>query len=233
MKLGYNVIVLFGLLSFIYLLFLIIRRKLVVNDFISFPIFFFVILEMILYILLINTHYSNWDEFAHWGPNLKVMVHYDLLWANKVWTGNHISYPPFVGIIEYFFCKLNGCFSESVSYFGINSLIISALLPILASIKESKSIIIKGLVSYFIIYILMKVFGFSIASIYIDFILGVFFFIGIYIASLKESKKQKILLPIILFCLPIIKDTGLIFSAIILLQLGIKRVVYKIIEKKR
>ncbi len=233
MKLGYYIIILLGIFSFFYLIYLLLKRKLAVKDLVSLPIFFFVILEVILYALLINTHYSNWDEFAHWGPNLKAMVHYDLLWANKVWTGNHISYPPFVGIIEYFFCKLNGGFSESVSYFGINSLIISALLPILASIKKSKSIIIKGLVSYFIIYILMNVFGFSIASIYIDFILGVFFFIGIYIASLKESKEQKILLPIILFCLPIIKDTGLIFSAIILLQLGIKRVVYKIIEKKK
>lgn len=138
MKLGYYIIILLGIFSFFYLIYLLLKRKLAVKDLVSLPIFFFVILEVILYALLINTHYSNWDEFAHWGPNLKAMVHYDLLWANKVWTGNHISYPPFVGIIEYFFCKLNGGFSESVSYFGINSLIISALLPILASIKKSK-----------------------------------------------------------------------------------------------
>lgn len=79
----------------------------------------------------------------------------------------------------------------------------------------------------------MNVFGFSIASIYIDFVLGIFFFTGMYIASLKDSKEKKLLLPIILFCLPIIKDTGLIFSAIILLQLGIKKVICEVIKKRK
>lgn len=233
MKFGYYLIVLSGIFSFVYLIFLILKRKLVIKDFISAPIFFFTIVEVLLYIVLKNTHYSNWDEFAHWGPNLKAMVHYDLLWANKVWTGNHISYPPFIGIIEYFFCRLSGGFSESVSYFGINSLIISALLPILANFKKSKLIFFNGLLTYFIIYVLMNAFGFSIASIYIDFVLGIFFFIGMYIASLKDSKEKKILLPIVLFCLPIIKDTGLIFSGIILLQLGIKKVICEVIAKKK
>lgn len=87
MKLGYYIIILLGIFSLFYLIYLLLKRKLAVKDLVSLPIFFFVILEVILYVLLINTHYSNWDEFAHWGPNLKAMVHYDLLWANKVWTG--------------------------------------------------------------------------------------------------------------------------------------------------
>ena len=233
MKIGYYLIILSGLLSFIYLISLVFKRKLVIKDFVSAPIFFFTIAEVLLYIVLRNTHYSNWDEFAHWGPNLKAMVHYDLLWANKVWTGNHISYPPFIGIVEYFFCRLSGGFSESVSYFGINSLILAAVLPILSNFRKSKLIFLNGLLIYFTIYVLMNVFGFSIASIYIDFVLSIFFFTGMYIASLKDSKEKKLLLPIILFCLPIIKDTGLIFSAIILLQLGIKKVICEVIEKKK
>lgn len=62
MKLGYYIIILLGIFSFFYLIYLLLKRKLAVKDLVSLPIFFFVILEVILYALLINTHYSNWDE---------------------------------------------------------------------------------------------------------------------------------------------------------------------------
>ena len=44
MKLGYYIIILLGIFSFFYLIYLLLKRKLAVKDLVSLPIFFFVIL---------------------------------------------------------------------------------------------------------------------------------------------------------------------------------------------
>lgn len=85
---------------------------------------------------------------------------------------------------------------------------------------------------------LVYFFNFKLTTLYIDLPLGILFFIGFYISTIKETNNEKILLSIIFVSLPLFKDSGLIFSAIIFCQLIIKNLIipffkHKKIDKKR
>lgn len=234
LEIGVYFILIISLISFIYLLFMLIKKKIKIRDIFNLPTFIFLIISFILYILLLNTHYSNWDEFAHWGPNLKAMLEYDTFWANQEWNGTHIAYPPLIGLFEYLFCKINGGFNEGISYFAINIMILSALMIFIKDKKITFINVIKIFFLFFIIYTLMLSFKFYLTSIYIDFILGVMFFVSLYL-GVKDDKNfsDKLLLIMLLFSLPLIKDAGLVLAGIILLEIFIKEILLKIIIEKK
>ncbi len=188
---------------------------------------------IILGIILKNTNFTQWDEFSHWGPNLKAMVANDLLWANNKWDGIHVVYQPLAGIIEYCFCKLNGSFSESIAYTAIDVAICTLLLPILKKLQYNFKDFIKAILFIFSIFCIIFICGFSLTSIYIDLILGIMFSIGMYIAIDEEEIENKILLFLILISMAELKTTGLLFDGIILIVLFLKKVIEPIIIDRR
>lgn len=234
LDIGVYFILIISLISFLYLIFLLIKKKIKIRDIFNLPTFIFLIISFLLYILLLNTHYSNWDEFAHWGPNLKAMLEYDTFWANQEWNGTHIAYPPLIGLFEYLVCKINGGFNEGISYFAINIMILSALMIFIKDKKINFINVIKTLFLIFIIYTLMLSFKFYLTSIYIDFILGLMFFIALYL-GVKDDKEfsDKLLLVMLLFSLPLIKDAGLVLAGIVLLEIFIKEIFLKVIKEKK
>ncbi len=220
LKLGINILIGLSILSFFYILYLLIKKKIKGKDLISLPMIFFAITELAIYLIVMKTHYTDWDEFSHWGPNLKAMLAYDTFWANPSWNGTHISYPPLVGIFEYLFCKLYGGFHEGVSYFAINTIIVSSFLLLIKEETITIKNIGKAILTFVIAYTIMLSYQFQLTSVYIDFTLGVIFFTGLYMAlKIKEGKREKILLSMILFSLPLMKDTGLLLSGIILMEI--------------
>ena len=234
LDIGVYFILIISLISFLYLIFLLIKKKIKIRDIFNLSTFIFLIISFLLYILLLNTHYSNWDEFAHWGPNLKAMLEYDTFWANQEWNGTHIAYPPLIGLFEYLVCKINGGFNEGISYFAINIMILSALMIFIKDKKINFINVVKTLFLIFIIYTLMLSFEFYLTSIYIDFILGLMFFITLYL-GVKDDKEfsDKLLLVMLLFSLPLIKDAGLVLAGIVLLEIFIKEIFLKVIKEKK
>ena len=234
LDIGVYFILIISLISFLYLIFLLIKKKIKIRDIFNLSTFIFLIISFLLYILLLNTHYSNWDEFAHWGPNLKAMLEYDTFWSNQEWNGTHIAYPPLIGLFEYLVCKINGGFNEGISYFAINIMILSALMIFIKDKKINFINVVKTLFLIFIIYTLMLSFEFYLTSIYIDFILGLMFFITLYL-GVKDDKEfsDKLLLVMLLFSLPLIKDAGLVLAGIVLLEIFIKEIFLKVIKEKK
>lgn len=233
MKFGIYLIIFLTILGIIYLVYKIIKKEVKIKEIFTVGTILYILAILFVSVLVRNTYYREWDEFSHWGSNLKAMVAYDVLWSNNLWDGVHVVYPPLAGIIEYFICKLNGSFSEAVSYFAVDAFFITLLLPILRNLKYKAKDVLIGIVSMFIVFCLVFIFRFSLTSIYIDIILAMLSAIGLYIAFKPEKIEDKILLTLILISLVVLKDTGLVFAGIILILLGINNVILPVIKNKK
>lgn len=220
-------------ISIIYLIYSAIKKKLEIKKILT-PgtIIYFIVIFAVTW-LVKGTFYTEWDEFSHWGTNLKAMVSYDVLWSNEIFDGVHVVYPPFAGIIEYIICKLNGGFAEDVSYVGISFFVITLMMPFLINLKYNWKDFMKGFFIISGIYILALNFGYTVTSIYIDFVLAMLFLTGSFLSFRNEGKEDKILLVLISIALPLLKDTGLLFLGIILIQIFFRKVVLKIYDDKR
>lgn len=233
MKFGIYLILILAILGIVYLIYAACKKQIKLKEIFTIGTLLYILAIITVSLLLRNTYYKEWDEFSHWGSNLKAMVEYDVLWSSNLYDGVHVVYPPLAGIIEYFMCKLNGSFSEAVSYFAADTFIITLLIPILANLKYNLKDIIKGILTMFSVFCLIFIFGFKLTSIYIDLILAMLFAIGMFLSFKNEQIEDKILIPIILISLVVLKDTGLVLAGIILIQLGINRIVIPIIKNKK
>lgn len=233
MKFAVYLIYLFAIISFVYIIYCIIKNKIKIREIFTPGIIMYIFVIMIMAFIVKDTYYYEWDEFSHWGANLKAMVEYDVFWSNKIYDGVHVVYTPIAGIIEYFFCKINGGFAEDVSYMAINTFIITLLLPIIKGQKHNLKSYIKLILFWFMFYCSIKLCNFQLTSIYIDMLLGILFALGMVLAYRLDGKEDKINLILTLIMMPLLKDTGLLLLGIILMQLFFNKVILKIIEERK
>lgn len=209
------------------------KKKVKIKELFTMGTILYMVLLMISSILLKNTYYTEWDEFSHWGPNLKAMVAYDTFWSNQVYDGIHVVYQPLAGIIEYLFCWLNGGFAEDVSYMAMVSFIITLLLPLFRHLEFKIKDFLKGILISFIVYSLIYIFGFHLDSIYIDLLLATLFASSMLYSYWAETKQDFIVTFLLLISMVLLKDTGLLFAGIVLLQLFIRKIVIPAIQQKK
>ena len=233
MKFAVYLIYLFAIISFVYIIYCIIKKKIKIREIFTPGIIMYIFVIMIMAFIVKDTYYYEWDEFSHWGANLKAMVEYDVFWSNKIYDGVHVVYTPIAGIIEYFFCKINRGFAEDVSYMAINTFIITLLLPIIKGQKHNLKSYIKLILFWFMFYCSIKLCNFQLTSIYIDMLLGILFALGMVLAYRLDGKEDKINLILTLIMMPLLKDTGLLLLGIILMQLFFNKVILKIIEERK
>lgn len=233
MPMAIYVTIALAIASFIYDITSLWKKRVKMQEIFTVGTLFYMGLLMISSILLKNTYYTDWDEFSHWGPNLKAMVTYDTFWANSVYDGIHVVYQPLAGIIEYLFCWLNGGFAEDVSYMAMVSFIITLLLPCYCHLSYKNKDFVKGLFLSFIFYSLIYIFGFRLSSIYIDLLLAVLFAISMLYSFWQEGKEDLLVTFFLLISMVLLKDTGLLFAGIVLLQLFIQNIVMPVIKQKK
>lgn len=233
MKIAVYGIIIIAILCFIYDIVSIVKKKIKIKEIFTLGTLLYILLLVIATMLLENTYYRDWDEFSHWGSNLKAMVTHDVFWANKVYDGVHVVYQPLAGIYEYFFCKINGGFAEDISYIGIVTFIITLLIPILRNLEYEMKDIIKGFLSIFCVYCLIYVFGFKLDSIYIDLLLATLFASSMIFAYLQKEKEDKLILWLLLIAMVLLKDTGLLLAGIVLMQLFFKNIAFPIINRRK
>ena len=227
------IIAILDILGIIYIIYSAIKKQVKWSKICTLGTVIYIFVTILLGTLLKNTYFTQWDEFSHWGANLKAMVANDLLWSNNKWDGIHVVYQPLAGLIEYWFCKLNGGFSESVAYIAINVAICTLLLPILKNLKYNLKDCIKAILFVFTTFCLIYIFRFSLTSIYIDLILGIMFAIGMCVATYGKNIEDKVILILILLAMAELKTTGLLFDGIILIVLFIKKIMIPIINEKK
>lgn len=132
----------------------------------------FVAASLILYVANRQTIAGAWDEFSHWmlAPRaLWLQATQGIAYLPQV---NFPTYPLFVSLIQYFFVRLSGAFSEPVAYFAKNLLLVSFLLPALGKVDWKRWYQAVLLLAVLLFAVLLH-FPNEIGSLYIDALMGV------------------------------------------------------------
>ena len=153
-------------------------------------------------VLALNVQMLAFDEFAHWGPRAK------FVYMNEGFikeSDNLIlkSYPLGGALFYYFFYTFSGGYSESITYFSQNLLLMFPLITLL--INTNWRTWEKTVISFFLIICVLFVFGVRVGpagSIYMDKAVGIFFggAIVFYLNSERKYKDILFLIPV-MFCL--------------------------------
>ncbi len=205
-----------GILGFIYLLGMQIKKGFLPIHIKAFPVLF--ILGTVIFLLLtLNFHLQHYDNFSHWA----IIVKY-LLTANAFPNADSAiisfkEYPLAASTFIYYICLFLGR-SQGIMLLAQNVLIFSCILSVFGIIREK---------SRFLLYIFLA-FGMTLLSILnitirinnllVDFLLPMCTLSAIaitYIYKDQLSKAMFCLLPILAMT-NLLKSTGLIFSSIAL-----------------
>lgn len=173
-----------------------------------------------------NAAFAVWDEFTFWSIATKNMYYSDSLYFNSGTTLFNGGYPPCPTMIEYFFCKFLGKYSQGIELFAYQMFGFSLFLPFFKG-KNKKNIISALCITLSILFIpAIFVEGYFYTTIYADSILGIL--IGYLLYEVFTSKDDNFLLLTIflsLFTITATKSMGIIISAILLLILFINYII--------
>lgn len=221
-------------------LYSIITKKVKLKDLITIPSLLYYILVVCIYFGYKNMRFVYYDEFMFWGTNVKLMFSKNALWADSMIDAVHQVYPPFSGVTQYVFCKLNNGFSEGICYVALIVLMATPLLLIFRKDKSNIKTIAKFFIIYFIYFIAIRVFRYDIINLSVDCLLAVIFSVSIYFAHSMNvnSKKDLLILSLLLVTLTLIKTNGILFAAITVGVIFVTKMVdiiakrdYKLIKK--
>ncbi|MBN2879180.1 MAG: hypothetical protein JXN65_06055 [Clostridia bacterium] len=167
-----------------------------------------------------------WDELRLWGAYPKA-----LYTTSSLQLGNDAmiypimqSYPPAMPLLGYFFTKFSNTFNESVLFFVYSFLGLALLLPFTKYLKWSKwyNILFFAFIIVFmphLVYILDFDYAYYYQSLFIDCTLGIAF--GYSIIKAKDSAYkdnfETYSFFVLLFCLSLLKDSGIFFAFVALL----------------
>ena len=129
--------------------------------------------------------------------------------------GTHIEYPPFFSLIELFFCKIYGSFSESVSSIALHISTFSLFVVPYIDVFNLK--IKKSLYLTLFSLLIVILFNNNFRSILIDIPLAfIAIFPGILVVSGFINRKFGIIYySVSLACLLLTKQIGICFSAVL------------------
>src|SRR3990167_3949232 len=164
------------------------------------PGFVIPLLFVVLFLLLTHgTHFSQWDEFTHWGPHAKLVLYHNGF-IDAADAAVNKTYPLGSALFYYLFSYFTG-YSESVAY-KAQCIITLAPLSIFVSRFQwhawKKVFISYGLILIFLF--LLKVHVGVVNSLYMDNIVGIYFGMTIvfYLTSSRSRASIYYLIPIII-----------------------------------
>lgn len=214
------IIIVLTILSFIFTISK--KKKDTLNIFKIPTLYMFLIITIFLFLIDNGKGIYMIDEYTHWGDVVYAMYQNNTLSvfsANDLW---YASYPPTISLFQYFIMIINNAYSEGLLYFSYQLFGLALFLPFIDKIKLNKKI---SFIMITIITIVMPLmlFGNYYNSIYVDAILGLLFgFTFVYPFIYKKIDKLDILiLSLSLFALTLLKDAGIFFSLISLVNMFI------------
>ena len=159
-----------------------------------------------------------WDDFSHWALAVKNMVYFDALPSVvENATVSYRSYPPGSTLFEYLWTKLSGGFNEGDPQRAMNLLILSFLIPVMKN--RSWGSWFRVLCTTCVIFMLPLAYNHAAyRCIYVDTLMGCIMFFGLYTWFLSEKDiHATISTGCTVVLLPLIKTSGLLMTAIVLI----------------
>lgn len=219
-------------ISFIYIIVSLIEKKVFLKELITLPTIIYIGIIILIYNIFKDYYYAYYDEFMFWGTNLKTMLSESCLWASFKVDGIHLVYPPFTALAEYLFCRINGKFSEGISYFAIISLIFTSLMPLLKNESYNLKSFVKISLTFIGTYLLILFFNYELANLSVDCILGVFFAVLMMLIYKLDNKKDYLVICILLISITLVKTNGILFAGIGIMQLFFIKV-FNILKQRK
>ncbi len=154
-----------------------------------------------LFVLFIDYRrtFAAWDEFSHWGKMVKEMLRLDKFYS--VAESDllvHKEYPPFVGVFEVLWCKLQGGFSERATAMAVHFMEFSLLIPYIFEKLElaakyvwQKAICAGCFVMGIVFVILLFDASGTLSTIYIDLVPPILFAYAVLLIT-NDIKKGTI-----------------------------------------
>lgn len=200
----------------------------VFTNYFNISFFAFIIIYFAVIIINYSRSFTFVDEFAHLGLMAKEsyrlnelhIVDESMMWYNK-------EYPPFYSLLEVFFCKFVGTFSEGYCYRALQLFSLSLLLPLFdkfsLKIKEMPKIAIT-LISCFLIGMVINFTDGMVYntlfynSIYLDLHIGFFLAYLFYLVYFFDfnSKFDYVNLSLMMSCFVLTKQISIAFYFLVL-----------------
>ena len=205
--------------SFIFLIFIYIKKKTLVMEHFITP-GFFILLGLFLWMFIININRLAfvWDEMSHWALAVKNMCFFDYFAFIDEANTTYKGYPPAITLWEYFVCKLTGGYSDSGFYNAYSWFLLSMCIPFTKKFQFNN--IGYAIASSLFIILLPLAFSNTYMVVgYVDIPLGILSFYTIFqiYTSVQKNWYHYYALFISISTLCMIKATGVTFSIIILL----------------
>ena len=184
------------------------KESILTNGLMFFTILYFVFIIFTFYKVM-----NVWDEYSYWSTISKKMYYSNQLLN----TGMLGLYPPFPTILQYYFTKTIGTYSQGIEMFANYILGFSLLLPLFEKIKNNNKI--SNICLEIIIICIPSIFTYIIfyQSIYADAILGLI--IGYILYQLYNENNKSFLyfsLALTFIILTLTKATGFYIALILL-----------------
>ena len=174
---------------------------------------FFTIVFFVFIIVTLKRELTNWDQFSYWSIAAK-----DMFYTNNILLSRDIlfQYPPVPTVLQYFFMKVIGNYSQGIEIFTTWILGISFLLPLFEKTNGKK---IANVMVSTIILCVPAVFQMLIfyESSYPDALLGIIIGELSYLYFSEEKSKYKTYSMLLTFSfLTLTKPTGVVIAIILL-----------------
>lgn len=186
---------------------------------------FFTLIFFVFVIATLNRTLIHWDQYSYWSYSAKDMYYFGKL---NIQNDIGIQYPPMPAILQVYFMKIIGMYSQGIEIFATWLLGFSLLIPLFNKTNNKKmcnvaiSIIILCIPAIFSVLIFYE-------SSYPDALLGLFIGYMLKIYFFEENKKIKnVALPLSILVVTIMKPTGFAIAGI----MAITFLIYEIIKKK-
>ena len=196
----------------------------------------FIVFTIIFVVFAITTFHKTftvWDEYTYWSVASKNMYYLNDFPTNSSSTVNLI-YPPNPTLLQYFFTKIIGVYSQGIELFAVQILGFSLLLPIFEFTKKKRTIALLSCICILFCIPAIFVESYFYITIYVDTLMGLI--IGYTLLSYFQSNKDmfaKINVLISLFVLTLIKPTGVFLAIITLGVMGLEYLIRTLKEKKK
>lgn len=187
---------------------------------------FFIIMFLIFIITTSRRSITHWDQFSYWSYATK-----DMYYTGKLAIQNSITiqYPPMPAILQVFFMRIIGEYSQGIEIFTTWILGISMLIPLFNKSNDKKIVNIAiGILCLCIPAVFSMVIFYE--SAYSDGLLGLFIgYISIVHFFEKDNKFKNLSLILSIIVVTIMKPTGFVISGIIVITF----LIYEFMKNKR
>ena len=231
--LGLNMVYLLAFISFVAFIYLYNKKAMSIKDLFSPGLVIFFIFFLIILVVNHGEWLAKRDDMRHWGIAVRDMYYYNSFAKHPNTTVILPAYLPFSALIEYLFIYMNGLFSEDILLIAYQVMMLSVIIIFSKPLQKGKKI--KKIIPVLVAMLSIPLIFYNDISSFIMVDPLQMMILSYCILCYYEEKITKfngIRIICALMSLTLIKDIGLVLSAMIIFIILGDLIVEQIRNKK-